>query len=118
MKFKKAISVFLAVIAVASTCIVTASAKTARTNTYYVYQEMSYGELTLTSKTLVSLTYCELARAGKIVKANYVATANGKLTSLSVHKQVEIITLIVSIVVPIPVQTMLKHLYQHRTGFL
>lgn len=83
MKFKKAISVFLAVIAVASTCIVTASAKTARTNTYYVYQEMSYGELTLTSKTLVSLTYCELARAGKIVKANYVATANGKLTSLS-----------------------------------
>ena len=83
MKFKKAISVFLAVIAVASTCIVTASAKTARTNTYYVYQEMSYGELTLRSKTLVSLTYCELARAGKIVKANYVATANGKLTSLS-----------------------------------
>lgn len=83
MKFKKAVSIALAVIAVASTCVITASAKTARTNTYYVYQEMSYGELTLTSNTLVSLTYCELARAGKIVKANYVVSANGQLTNLT-----------------------------------
>lgn len=49
--------------------------------------------------------------------AHSVASANGKLTSLSAQAG-EIITLIVSIVVPIPVQTMLKHLYQHRTGFL
>lgn len=74
MKLKKIFSIILVVITVASACVVTASAKTARTNTYYVFQEMTYGELILNKNSLNTLTYCELNRAGKIVRSNFVVS--------------------------------------------
>ena len=68
---KKVLSISLTAVLLVSCFAIPASAVTKRTNTYYVYQEESYGELSLTSNTLTTLTYCELASAGKIAKSTY-----------------------------------------------
>lgn len=78
---KKVISLSLITVILVSCFAIPASAVTKRTNTYYVYQEMSYGELSLTSNSLNALTYCELNRAGKIVRSEYkVKTPTGTIS--------------------------------------
>ena len=65
------ITTIAAVCALSSTAAICASAASARTNTYYVYQEKSYGTLSLTSSNLSASTYCEYKPAGRIVKTYF-----------------------------------------------
>ena len=74
-----AVTSLAAVCALSSVAAISASAVTARTNTYYVYQEKSYGTLTLTQSYINASTYCELARAGKIAKTDYEYYYNGMI---------------------------------------
>ncbi len=83
--FRKVLSVFLIVAVLTSCLAVSASAATARTNTYYVYQEESYGQLTLTRSSLLGTTYCELNRAGKIAKVNFWVNEGGEINTYSVQ---------------------------------
>lgn len=70
---KKVLSILMIAVILASCFAVPASALTgsASTNTYYVYQEESYGSINLSSSSAVALTYCELASAGKIANCYY-----------------------------------------------
>ncbi len=83
--FKKILSVLLIVIVLVSCFTISASAATARTNTYYVYQQESYGQLSLSRIAMAGTTYCELNRAGKIVKVNYQANLDGVLFNIPVQ---------------------------------
>lgn len=75
---KKILAVLLTMVFLASIFAIPASAYSSRTNTYYPMQQVTYGYLGLTTNTLQGLTYCELNRAGKIVKINFtILTASG-----------------------------------------
>lgn len=75
---KKVVSVLLIAVFMVSCFAIPASALTgsAQTNTYYVYQEESYGKIKLNSRSAVASTYCELSSAGKIANCYYFYLTN------------------------------------------
>ena len=73
------ITTIAAVCALLSTAAICASAASARTNTYYVYQEKSYGTLSLTTSNLKASTYCEYKPAGRIVKTSFTYINGGRI---------------------------------------
>ena len=78
---KKAVSVLLIAVFIVSCFAISASALTgtAQTDTYYVYQEESYGRIKLNSRSAVASTYCELSSAGKIANCYYFYLTTGNV---------------------------------------